>query len=803
MPNKDIDYYKSDTDYLRDLLKRLDLLIHRQVLVSRSKGDGEDPLHGLYISDEMVNSLLEQGALRHQGSDVVKVEQRLESLNAEIKRKRKNSIEKGVRLNSFYLSRNFHLKNFEADAILICAAPDIDSKYEKLYAYLQDDIGKKRPSVGLILDLLCSSSEEKITARQFFLPQGKLFRERLIEVENEGQDGERLSTTVRLSSSLLGLLLGLEKIDPELVDSKLAAGSGKCEGCNLILPEDLQGKIANLVGYFRHENGVRICCLQGPYGSGKEEIAEQICRMLGIDLLKLDLSSPIVPDAGNLKDFVARHFLNASLKGAAVYLDHFEALSSEELKSHSLKELILNELNSFSGVALISSQKDADLAGLEHKGIFHIRIDPPDYESRRSIWEKYLKSEVDTDIPIGDPSAPAPQDMGRSEGVTRELVIERICGVDLMDDIWDDGYHPAEVVRANFGNVILDEMEGVLQRQKPSEDLTEDSLADDLANKFRFTPGQVRDAYRAALNLAILNGRRSPSAEDLYEGCKAQSNRKLATLARQIEPRHRWESLILPDEKLRQLREISNNIKHKSTVFEDWGFEERLSMGKGLNILFYGSSGTGKTMAAEVLASQLNLELYKIDLSLIVSKYIGETEKNLGRIFKEAEQSNAILLFDEADALFGKRSEVKDAHDRYANVEISYLLQKMEEHEGIVILATNLQENMDDAFLRRMSFTIEFPFPEEEHRMKLWKSLLPEKAPIEDDIDFEFLARKFKVAGGNIKNIVVGAAFLAAEDSRPIGMEHLLKATKSELLKMEKVCTESDFGKYYELVRDY
>ena len=207
-------------------------------------------------------------------------------------------------------------------------------------------------------------------------------------------------------------------------------------------------------------------------------------------------------------------------------------------------------------------------------------------------------------------------------------------------------------------------------------------------------------------------------------------------------------------------------------------------------------------MAAEVMASELRLDLYKIDLSMIVSKYIGETEKNLSKIFREAEDSNAILFFDEADALFGKRSEVRDSHDRYANIEISYLLQKMEENEGIVIMASNLCRNIDDAFLRRMHFTVEFPFPEEEYRYRIWKSLFPKEAPLSEDVDFEFLAKRFRLAGGNIKNIVVNAAFLAAENSGAITMEDVIKAARREFQKIGKICSESEFGGYYDLISD-
>ena len=210
-------------------------------------------------------------------------------------------------------------------------------------------------------------------------------------------------------------------------------------------------------------------------------------------------------------------------------------------------------------------------------------------------------------------------------------------------------------------------------------------------------------------------------------------------------------------------------------------------------MLFAGPSGTGKTMAAEIIAAELGLELYKIDLSTVVSKYIGETEKNLSRIFAEAETSNAILFFDEADALFGKRSEVKDSHDRYANIEIGYLLQRMEEYDGVVILATNLRKNMDEAFVRRLQFTVEFPFPNAEDRRRIWKGVWPAQTPCDPALDVDFLARRFEITGGSIRNIALAAAFLAAADGNVVTMEHLIHATQREYQKMGKVVTEGEF----------
>lgn len=235
-------------------------------------------------------------------------------------------------------------------------------------------------------------------------------------------------------------------------------------------------------------------------------------------------------------------------------------------------------------------------------------------------------------------------------------------------------------------------------------------------------------------------------------------------------------------------------------VYDQWGFARKIA-GKDLNVLFSGPPGTGKTMAAGIIAAELGLDLYKIDLSQVVSKYIGETEKNLQHIFQAAENSNAILFFDEADTLFGKRSQVKDAHDRYANLEISYLLQQMEEYDGVALLATNLHANVDEAFLRRLKFSIEFPFPDEPARLLIWQEFFPPAVPTSSDIDFPFLARQFKLAGGNIKNIVLNAAFLAAARDEPVSMRHIILAAHREYQKMGKISLESEFGQYYRMVK--
>ncbi len=324
-----------------------------------------------------------------------------------------------------------------------------------------------------------------------------------------------------------------------------------------------------------------------------------------------------------------------------------------------------------------------------------------------------------------------------------------------------------------------------------------------LSSRFALTGGAIQRACTDAVSTAKIQGTDNLplSVQQLEAAARLQSNHGLRQFAQKVESTANWESLIVPQHIYRQLRDVCTAERYRHTVYSAWGFDQRLIAGKGLNVLFCGASGTGKTMSAGILARELGRDIYRIDLSIVVSKYIGETEKQLSLIFREAKTSNAMLFFDEADALFGKRSEVKDAHDRYANVEIAYLLQKMEEHEGIVILATNLRRNMDDAFSRRMHHVIEFPFPDAEHRERIWRSILPPAAPVAGDVNFGFLARQFELAGGSIRNIALAAAFLAAEEGTAIRMEHCVIATALEMQKNGKLPSRSEFRDYYDLIR--
>jgi len=322
-----------------------------------------------------------------------------------------------------------------------------------------------------------------------------------------------------------------------------------------------------------------------------------------------------------------------------------------------------------------------------------------------------------------------------------------------------------------------------------------DQVADRLAATFSLSPGQIHDAVAAARTQTIWTTGSAPlKLHDLYRGCRQQSGHRLAKLATQVSSELGWKDLILPEKQFTQLGELEQAIRNSSGVLQDWDFASRLPYGRGITAMFSGPSGTGKTMAAGILARELGLDLYKIDLSRVVSKYIGETEKNLDRIFQQAEDSNAMLFFDEADALFGKRSAIKDAHDRYANIEIAYLLQKMEERLGVTILATNLKTNMDEAFVRRIRYSVDFPMPEYTQRLEIWRGSLPASIRLADDVDLPRLAKRLRVSGGSIMNVCVGAASLAYEPGGEIAMKHFLRAAKRELQKLGQQYDENDFA---------
>jgi SpoVK/Ycf46/Vps4 family AAA+-type ATPase len=308
-----------------------------------------------------------------------------------------------------------------------------------------------------------------------------------------------------------------------------------------------------------------------------------------------------------------------------------------------------------------------------------------------------------------------------------------------------------------------------------------------LAGQFSLNQCTIRRIARQTLN----EQSESPLKDRLWDACLAATRPRLDLLAQRLEPKATWDDLVLPAAQSNLLRQIAAQVGQRSQVYQQWEFGNKMSRGFGISALFAGDSGTGKTMAAEVIAHQLRLNLYRIDLSAVVSKYIGETEKNLRRLFDAAENGGAILFFDEADALFGKRSEVKDSHDRYSNIEINYLLQRMEAYGGLAILATNMKSALDQAFMRRLRFVVDFPFPTVVERKGMWQKAFPAKVPV-SGIELDALAR-LNLTGGNIQSIALNAAFMAAQNGGPVTQPIILEAARTELRKLGRVVNELQF----------
>lgn len=326
----------------------------------------------------------------------------------------------------------------------------------------------------------------------------------------------------------------------------------------------------------------------------------------------------------------------------------------------------------------------------------------------------------------------------------------------------------------------------------------------ELANKFTFTPAQIQNTVKQTFVQTQTQNLNKINKNIISQCAYNQVSSDFSNKASIIRKKHTWDELVLDPKQKNIIKHACNQIKFKHIVYDKWGLNSRILYGTGLSMLFAGPSGTGKTMAAQVVAHELDMEIYRVDLSQVISKYIGESEKNIKEVFENAKKNNSILLFDETDSIFAKRTEIKDSHDRNANLETSYLLQKMEEHTGITIMTTNFLQNIDQAFFRRINYVVHFALPDYNHRKQIWEKIYPKTVPVTDNIDFDFLAKNFEISGGNIKNIALLAAFMAASEpeikNQEVSMKHILKSLEHELKKQNKMISKDDFGKYAYLV---
>jgi hypothetical protein len=673
------------------VLRRLELVEARvRAAVARRRAtdpETDDRFRGLYISQVHVDRLLaEKAGPVAPDPGAAKARDEIEAAADAAERE-------GADLRLRRLARNFHLDEIDIELLLIAMAPDVDARFERLYGYLQDDVSRRRASVGLGLEL-CGLPSSSAYARSRLAPGAPLVDEYLVQVEEN--DRPVLTRPLRVPDRVAAHLLG-----SDIPDAVVAALAYQCEHA---APE----LAATMVRWMR-EGGSRLAYIRERPGASGAALASSAFAQVRRPTLALDLERLRPED--DLPIVAALTAREAGLTGAGVVAGPVEVLIAKGVPA-------VRAFSEMPSMVVLVGARSWD-PGWARDVPFICEAPIPDATQRAELWRRNLNG----DTPPG-----------------------------------------------------LD-------------------LAGTMA-QFRLTAEQVHRAARAARMEA--HAREIPLDEDeLKAGARAQNAAGLERLARRIQPAVGFVDLVLPPDTMAQLKELLTRARYREQVLDVWKMGGPAARRRGLTALFAGPSGTGKTMAAEVLASELGLDLYTVDLATVVDKYVGETEKNLDRIFAEAERVNGVILFDEADALFGKRSEVSDAHDRYANVEVAYLLQRMELFDGIAILATNLRSNLDEAFTRRLDSLVDFPEPEREYRLKLWERSLGTAMPRAGDLDLVFLAESFKLAGGAIRNIVVAAAYAAAEHGQPLSMAHLIRATQREYLKMGRLCVESEFGPYY------
>ncbi|MFE6766919.1 ATP-binding protein [Streptomyces sp. NPDC057689] len=644
--------------------------------------DPEDAFRGLYLTDENIARLLDEEGARGFPDTVAD----------------DGGTAGPSRLTA--LATDFGLTPLDTEILLIALVPDLDDRFEAFYGYLNDDVTRRRPSIGLALGL-CGVSPADAVARGRLAAGAPLRDGGLLLAED--LDRPFLSRALRVPDRVTAHLLGDDTRDPRLAD--------------VTAPWEAVGGVGDPAALARVlAGGVPLVYLSEDQGGAGTALAASALERAGRSVLGVDLARLAADPAP--ADAVRTLVREARLTGAGLVCAPLDAVSREHPQ-------LLRLLTATPVPAVMVGRVpwDASWSTVPPLLVHAPRVEP---SARGALWGEAYRRTGSGAVPVGiDP--------------------------------------------------------------------------DHLLAPFLLTPEQVRGAALSAAQAARLDGG-TLTPDHVRRGARAQNAAGLDRLARRIEPTVTWDDLVLPPDAHAQLRELTARARHRDRVLGEWAMRPGGGRGRGVSALFAGDSGTGKTMSAEVIAADLGLDLYTVDLATVIDKYVGETEKNLERIFTEAAGVNGVLLFDEADAIFGKRSDVKDAHDRYANVESAYLLQRMESFDGLAILATNLRANLDDAFTRRLDLVIDFPVPDPAQRLLLWNRCLGTVLPRAADLDLAFCAENFELAGGNIRSIAVTAAYLAADTGGAVTMATLIHAVQREYQKLGRLTLASEFGPYLGLL---
>jgi hypothetical protein len=705
---------------LRQLLRRVGLVEDRiRALVLHRRADDpapDDPFRGLYVTEEVVDQLLNRTG-RDPAAD------RSALLAAEAEADEAAAAGGSLRLRG--LAAAAQLTELDIDLLVIALVPDLDSRFERLYGYLNDDVTRRRATIGLALTLADASSASS-SARARLLPGAPLIDLALVQVEDA--DRPFLTRALLVPDRVTAHLLGDDTVDPALVGLLTEPVS---------FDTDQSSRLA-----LAFDAGQRLAYLREATTGIGPSVAAAALRATGRTVLGVDLARLAV--GRDPQDTVAVLGREALLRGSGIIAGPVESLAAAAAPGTTT-------FGAFAGA---------------------------------------LRQLADLPLPVALVGS-VTWDPGWTDSVPL-LIDAPTLGPAQRATVWQQALQAAEPAGGPVPNSAVADSAAIDQTAI-------DQTAIDTALvpvHFVLGPGQVRRAVLAAAANALLTDG-ALTADDLRRGARAQNAAGLERLARRVEPAVGWTDIVLPEAARSQLHDLAARARNRDQVLLEWGMRKGGGRGRGVTALFAGDSGTGKTMSAEVIAGELGLDLYTVNLATVVDKYVGETEKNLERIFAEAGGVNAVLLFDEADAIFGKRSEVRDAHDRYANIESAYLLQRMETFDGLAILATNLRSNIDDAFTRRLDMIIDFPPPDEQSRLAIWQRCLLPPVPCLPDLDLGFCAKAFTLSGGNIRSAATTAGYLAAGRSRAIGMPELISAIQQEYRKLGRLVLEREFGPYF------
>lgn len=846
-------------EYVKYELDLLELYLFRLYQhFKKSKSDDNFELSGLVISDNEIDTIFNtiedeyyknrydsESNYSHLDNSLVEQIMKFQKL---IEEKKKKNIDENKYLSLEYLRAKFQLTEFEMKILIICLAPEIATRFEKIYSYLQDDVTKKKPTIDLCLKILCNEFDDRIYKREYFI-NSDLFKFSILEFVDDQQN--TISRPIKINDDMINFILKIDyresliKKNIKIIDfNETQQSENPIDSSNLkksswvfFLQKNNLTKLFKetiTLILFDHE----IDKLVAEFDFNIEQIKNSIKNSIKyISNNKLNHDKDVKISFTELykaciiesnKNKYNNENIENNRNRIEIYKYEIKKLSDflksflDETKKTELKETILINLTGNDTLGKKYIYEFLSLKILRKISFLNVDLNGiQDFNTLKDIAiticrEKILKNVV-TVLDNLD-SLSSTQD-NKLLNESNSIILEKILQLQKFNDIIlvnSKKYIFGPEMKYNVITIDLPEITfyerkilwiHLLLKYKMAT-LTEEEI-EKLASKFDFNIEQIENSIKnVSYQLIPYNDTKNRLLVRLYSSCYNESNQNLNKFSIKLDKKFGLDDIVLPESKKRLINDIIkySDPRNREIVFRKWKFENKINRNSGVNILFTGPPGTGKTMCAQIIANKLELDIYKIDLSAIVSKYIGETEKNINKIFEEAKTSNAIIFLDECDTILGKRTEtMHSSTDRYSNIEIGYLLQKLEEHNEIVILATNLKRNMDEAFIRRMQFIVDIENPDSRDRLKIWNNFFSvspyaQNMYTSDSIreeDLEFFAKVFDFSGATISNIAVSAAFMAAsEGGRKIEIKDITLATQKELEKIGKPVIKSNFGKY-------